>query len=162
MREKRGRLSSSRRSSAAVPPPLIFLGVLAGGALIQLLLPQRIFAEARIGDLAGIAVVVASAGLLTWAALTMRRAGETPDPSVPAKSIVVGGPFAYSRNPIYLGFALFDLGMALLFNNLWIPLLLIFGLVYVDLRIVRGEEHDLETRFAQEYVEYRRTVRRWI
>lgn len=162
MREKRGRLSGQQRSSAAVPPPLIFFGVLVGGAAVQLLLPLRIFANARIGDLAGIVVVVASAALLIWAVRTMMRAGETPDPSVPAKTIVVGGPFAYSRNPIYLGFGIFDLGMALLLNNLWILLFLILGLTYVDLRIVRSEERDLETRFAQEYVEYRRTVRRWI
>jgi protein-S-isoprenylcysteine O-methyltransferase Ste14 len=146
---------------AAVPPPLIFFGALVDGILVQLLLPLNIFANPGLGDRLGIITIVASAALLAWAVRTMRLVGETPDPSTPVKSIVTVGPFAYSRNPIYLGFTLFDLGLSLLLNNLWLLLFLVVGLLYVNFKIVRGEEAYLEAQFGETYLEYTQKVRRW-
>lgn len=110
----------------------------------------------------GLVASLASAALAYWALRTMLRAGEQPDPGAPTKSIVRDGPFARTRNPIYLSFALFDLGVALLANNWWIVLALAVLMVYVDRGIVQREERYLEEAFADDYLDYKRNVRRWL
>lgn len=152
----------NRSSHAAVPPPLVFLGTLVIGVALNIARPLSIFTDGRIGDVLGLLATLGSAALAFWAFRTMLRAGEHPDPSVPTRKIVEDGPFARTRNPIYLSLALFDLGVALLLNNLWIVLALAVLMVYVDIGIVRREERYLEQQFGDEYLEYKRSVRRWL
>ncbi len=152
----------TKRSRAAVPPPLVFLGALVIGVLLNIVRPLPIFTDGRIGDVLGLLATLGSAALAFWALRTMLRAGEQPDPAVPTKSIVNQGPFGRTRNPIYISFALFDFGVALLLNNLWILFALVPLMLYVDRGIVRREERSLERQFGEEYVEYKRSVRRWL
>ncbi len=152
----------TKSSRAAVPPPLIFLGALVIGVILNIVRPLPIFTDGRIGDVLGLLLTVGSAALAFWAFRTMLRAGEQPDPAVPTKSIVRQGPFGRTRNPIYISFALFDLGVALLLNNLWILLALVLLMLYVDRGIVLREERSLEQQFGQEYLDYKANVRRWI
>ncbi len=151
-----------KRPRAAVPPPLIFFGALVIGVVLNLLWPLPIFAKAGIGDVLGLLAALGSGAFAFWAFRTMLRAGENPDPGEPTQSIVTEGPFARTRNPLYLSFAIFDLGVALLLNNLWIALVLVPLVVYIDLRIVRREERKLQRQFGDEYLNYKRSVRRWL
>ena len=132
------------------------------GVILNILRPLPIFANGAIGDVLGLVIALASAGLAFWAFRTMVRAGEQPDPAAPTRTIVSQGPFARTRNPIYLSFALFVLGVACLANNLWMVLALGALMVYVDVGIVRREERYLEQQFGDEYLEYKRSVRRWL
>ena len=151
-----------RSPRAAVPPPLVFLGALMVGVALNIALPLPILTDGRIGDVLGLLSTLGSAALAFWALRTMLRAGEQPDPGAPTRKIVREGPFARTRNPIYLSFALFDLGVALLMNNLWIILVLVPLMLYVDRGIIRREERYLERQFGDEYLEYKRSVRRWL
>lgn len=151
-----------KSSRAAVPPPLVFLGALVIGVVLNFIRPLPIFSGPRIGDVLGLLAALASGALAYWALRTMLRAGEQPDPGAPTKRIIRRGPFARSRNPIYLSFALFDIGVALLINSLWIVLALAVLMVYVDIGIVRREERYLEQEFGDEYLDYKRSVRRWL
>ena len=146
----------------AVPPPLIFLGTLVIGVILNIVRPLPIFTDGRMGDVMGLLAALASASVAFWAFRTMLRAGERPDPGAPTRKVIKEGPFARTRNPIYLSFALFDLGVALLLNNLWILLALVPLMLYVDRGIVRREERSLEQQFGQEYMDYKASVRRWI
>ena len=152
----------NKSARAAVPPPLIFLGALVIGVALNIALPFAIFTNGRIGEVLGLVAALGSAGIAFWALRTMVRAGEQPDPAAPTHKIIKNGPFGRSRNPIYLSFALFDVGVALLLNNLWIILALGVLMVYVDRGIVRREERYLEQQFGETYMEYKRNVRRWI
>ncbi len=151
-----------RSPRAAVPPPLVFLGALMIGVALNIALPLPILTDGRIGDVLGLLSTLGSAALAFWALRTMLRAGEQPDPGAPTRKIVREGPFARTRNPIYLSFALFDLGVALLMNNLWIILVLVPLMLYVDRGIIRREERYLEQQFGDEYLEYKGSVRRWL
>jgi protein-S-isoprenylcysteine O-methyltransferase Ste14 len=153
---------TTKSSRAAVPPPLVFLGALVIGVILNIVRPLPIFSDGQIGDVLGLLVTIASAALAFWAFRTMLRAGEQPDPAVPTKSIVRQGPFARTRNPLYLSFAIFDLGVGLLLNNLWIVIALVPLVLYVDRGIIRREERSLEQQFDQEYLDYKASVRRWI
>lgn len=151
-----------RSPRAAVPPPLVFLGALMIGVALNIARPLPILTDGRIGDVLGLLSTLGSAALAFWALRTMLRAGEQPDPGAPTRKIVREGPFARTRNPIYLSFALFDLGVALLMNNLWIILVLVPLMLYVDRGIIRREERYLEQQFGDEYLEYKGSVRRWL
>ena len=107
-----------------MPPPLVFLGALVIGVILNIARPLQIFTNGQIGDILGLLAALGSAALAFWALRTMLRAGEQPDPGAHTHKIIKEGPFARTRNPIYLSFALFDLGVALLMNNLWIVLAL--------------------------------------
>ncbi len=152
----------TKSTRPAVPPPLVFLGALGIGVGLNFLWPILIITEARIGDVLGLLAALGSAAIATWAFRTMLRAGEQPDPGVPTRTMVREGPFARTRNPIYLSFAFFDIGIALLLNNLWVVIALAVLMVYVDVRIVRREERYLERQFGDEYLDYKRSVRRWL
>ncbi len=76
--------------------------------------------------------------------------------------LITGGVFAYTRNPIYLGLTLMLTGVGLYWNttlSLW-PALIFFLLA--NFWYAPSEERAAERVFGQEYVAYRRKVRRWI
>ena len=132
------------------------------GVGLNFLWPIPIFTEARIGDVLGLLAALGSTAIAFWAFRTMLRAGEQPDPGVPTRTIVREGPFDQTRNPIYLSFALFDIGAALLLNNLWVAIALAVLMVYIEVRIGRREGPYLERQFGYEYLDYKRSVRRWL
>lgn len=146
----------------AVPPPVAFFGAALSALGLNVFWPLRTPLDPRLGDALGYLAIFASAALGWWGIRAMFQAGESPDPKVPTRRLVTGGPFAYSRNPIYLSLALFDVGLGLLFDNLWLIFLLLPILLYVDRLIVGREEAYLEGRLGEEYLAYKRRVRRWI
>lgn len=113
-----------------------------------------------------IAVVFAVAGIAialsgVWA---FRRAKTTVDPRIPdqASSLVTGGIYRYSRNPMYLGFLLALLGWAIYLTNPFSLLMLpVFVLVMNRLQIV-PEERFMLAKFGKEFNNYKASVRRWI
>lgn len=76
-------------------------------------------------------------------------------------TLVSTGPYAISRNPMYVGWTLLYLGAALITRNSWMLLLLplVGGIIHRD---VLGEERTLEGAFGVEYFRYRRLVRRYV
>ena len=72
------------------------------------------------------------------------------------------GPYRFSRNPIYLSFAIFSLGVALLVNSGWGLLLLIPAVLSTHYLAILPEERYLGDKFGGEYLAYCARVRRWV
>lgn len=142
------------------PPPLIYLVPLALGFLLHrrypLLLPGR-----RVTMVLGLACILAAAIVLP-ALLAFRRAATRPEPWRPATSLVTDGPYRFSRNPMYVGFTLLYLGIALRYGSLWPLLFLPLVLSVMHFGVIVREEAYLERRFGDAYREYRRRVNRWL
>jgi protein-S-isoprenylcysteine O-methyltransferase Ste14 len=144
-----------------LPPPLIYIAGLALGGIIDLVRPTS-------GPPWPIAVAIAVLGALAWlvldgwAAMRFKRAGTAVIPFKPSTALVVDGPYRYSRNPIYLGMAALYVGLAVLLGLMWALLLLPLVIVAVDRLIIAREEPYLQRKFGPDYVEYKRSVRRWI
>ncbi len=149
-------------SPTGVPPAVAFFGAAFSALGLNLFWPLPTPLNPRLADALGFAAVLTSAVLGWWGIRAMFQAGESPDPNVPTKRLVTGGPFAYSRNPIYLSLAMFDIGLGLLFDNLWLFILLLLMWLYVDRLIVGREEIYLEDVLGDEYLDYKRRVRRWL
>jgi protein-S-isoprenylcysteine O-methyltransferase Ste14 len=112
---------------------------------------------------AGIAVIAAGIALYAWSAWNFAAVGRgTPGPwDAPARVVAVG-PYRWVRNPIYVGALLVVLGEAWLFLS---PRLLAYAAVmavFFHLFVTGYEERVLARRFGRSYLEYRRTVPRWI
>jgi protein-S-isoprenylcysteine O-methyltransferase Ste14 len=92
----------------------------------------------------------------------MRRADTPFDPSQPPTALVEDGPFRFTCNPGYLGFALTYAGISLLAGGRW-PLVFLPGvLVVIDRGVIAREEACLQERFGLPYRDYRSRVRRWL
>jgi len=77
-------------------------------------------------------------------------------------TLVTTGPFKYSRNPIYVGLSLMYFGIGLLLSNLWILLLYPFVFIMMNVIVIEREERYLASQFGEDYLEYKKLVRRWI
>lgn len=108
--------------------------------------------------LGSVGVMVVVAGIIAF-----RRAGTTVDPTRPeaASALVVSGIFRYTRNPMYLGFAVLLTAWAVKQASLWALLAVPLCVLYLDRFQIRPEERALRRRFAAQFDAYCRRVRRW-
>jgi protein-S-isoprenylcysteine O-methyltransferase Ste14 len=110
----------------------------------------------------GGAAAFLSIGAGLWGERTMKAAGTNVRPDKPALALVERGPFAYSRNPLYLSvLGLFTgVGVALAspaFLALVVPMALV-----LHYGVVSREESYLEEKFGEAYRAYKTRVRRWL
>jgi protein-S-isoprenylcysteine O-methyltransferase Ste14 len=155
--------SSPARDSAGVkaPPPFIFLGGLAVGFVLEALLPGTSVPAAVQWILGGV-LLIAGVALLGSFNSAFRRKGTAVEPWKPTTAIVTTGPYRLTRNPAYLGMTLVYLAIALLADALWVLAPLPLVLLIIDRGVIAREERYLERKFAQEYLDYKRRVRRWV
>jgi len=91
----------------------------------------------------------------------IRRGGGGPGMDTPPERLVTTGPFAYSRNPMYLGHVIFLLGLTLSLRSVLAALITVANAVWFHFRVQRDEKR-LRERFGQPYLDYTARVRRWI
>ena len=84
------------------------------------------------------------------------RGKGTPVPIVPTKHFLQNGPYRYVRNPMILGFSLYLLGWAFLFNKggAFLAAAVIIAFLLAEVKII--EEPELEKRFGDAYREYKK------
>lgn len=143
-------------------PPLLYAGALALGILLHLAVPVRPLPPGPARWVAGGVLALLSLGLALWGERTMHRAGTNVNPMQPTIRIVTGGPFRFSRNPLYLSLTGLYVAIALLANLLWPLVLLVPLMIVVQQGLVKREERYLEAKFGEEYRAYRARVRRWL
>ncbi len=92
-----------------------------------------------------------------------RAAGTTTDPLLLEKtvSLVTGGIYKYSRNPMYLGMLLLLLSLGLYLGNAFNTLLAALFVSYMNRFQIKREEDRLFQRFGTEYSKYLKETRRW-
>jgi len=143
-------------------PPSLYLGATAIALLLQFVVPLAIVHAAGYLRLAGLMLLLAGAGLARWSFRVMHGGGASASPYTASAALVTAGPFKYSRNPVYLAMTGLYLGLALLVNSLWLPILLIPLLLVMQFGVVLREEAYLLAQFGEAYRRYRSQVRRWL
>jgi protein-S-isoprenylcysteine O-methyltransferase Ste14 len=91
----------------------------------------------------------------------IRRGGGGPGLDIPPERLVTTGPYAYARNPMYLGHIIFMLGLALTLQS-WLGGLIAVAAAVGFHRRVLSDEKGLTARFGPPYTEYLARVKRWI
>ena len=157
-------MTTTDYADVAIKPPFLFLGALALGCLLSLLLPVG----PRLGSANGLALSVGLTFVVigfALAALSVRRfrlAGTSVVPGQPSTALVVKGPYHVTRNPIYIGFVLVYFGLAVMLTSVWVLLLLIPVLIVLQRSVVKPEEDYLQQQFGEAYCKYKARVPRWL
>ena len=142
-------------------PPLLFLCAIVAMVALQLLAPmgQIVHGPWR---LLGMPLIAIGLALNAWADRLFKRRGTAVSPLAASTALVIDGPFAYTRNPMYLGLVLLSMGIALALGGVspWLIVPVFAGLLRV--RFISMEESKLAASFGQQYLEYAARVRRWL
>jgi len=83
-------------------------------------------------------------------------------PQTDTDTIIKTGIYAYSRNPIYLSFVLFHLGMFLTFENTMYFLSSIGLFFWLNNYVIKEEEDFLKDKFKEDFTRYCKSVKKWI
>jgi protein-S-isoprenylcysteine O-methyltransferase Ste14 len=142
-------------------PPLIWLVNAVISVLVHLFVQIPII-RYGICLVCGIVFIILAPTLALSAFRTMKSAGTNVHPSEPALTIVRGGPFRFTRNPLYLALCLLQIALGFFLND-WITLLFVVPLTVIfHYGVVLREERYLTAKFGESYLQYKREVRRWI
>jgi protein-S-isoprenylcysteine O-methyltransferase Ste14 len=143
------------------PPPLIYAGALAIGLLANWMYPVP-FLPRGLSRVLGWPLIAGGLAIGYLGIREMQRAGTNVDPREPTTAIVTGGPYRFTRNPLYLSMTLIYGGITTLANALPAALLLPVVLHVMRRGVIEREERYLEGKFGDEYLDYKARVRRWI
>ncbi|CAN2532281.1 hypothetical+protein [Methylocapsa aurea] len=148
-------------SRIAWPPRLVVVAI-AIGALLDAFLPLSDSAWPPSARIAGGLVIALALANDVWCALLMRRQGTTMRPDRAVSSLVVAGPYRWSRNPIYVSHVALVAGLGLAFGSVWM-ILLTPALAFLLQRLaIEREERHLSQRFGAEFDAYVARTRRWL
>ena len=152
-----------RGAHVRFPPPLVFLGgILLGMALEYLVVPAPVPVDRAVSAIGGLLLLIVGLGFIASARILFKRTGQSPVPWKPSPALILNGPYRFTRNPMYFGITLFELGLGLAVNNLWISLFAVPALVTVHFVAVLPEERYLSEKFGERYKIYLAQVRRYL
>lgn len=128
------------RPGVPIAPPHLFVPPILASLAFESFVPTS-FVHGAVGWTFG-ALFFGGIALNIGGFIAQKRAGTDPIPFNPSTRIVAHGLYRFTRNPMYIGFALGTLGLAILVDSAWM--------------------RYLERKFGDEYLNYKRRVRRWI
>src|SRR5215469_6593896 len=144
-----------------VRPPLVYGAAIVTGLLLESSWPLP-FLPRLLTTLLGSVLVVVAVVVFSYSIRPFQTAGTPVPGNKPTTVIVRRGPYRFSRNPIYLAFSIFQLGIASWVNSVWLIGTLIAAVALMVSVVIPREERYLEKRFIADYVDYKRSVRRWL
>ncbi|MGZ3547234.1 MAG: methyltransferase family protein [Vulcanimicrobiaceae bacterium] len=141
-------------------PPLIY-----GIPLAASLVADRLLSKKRLplaSQALSIGFFIAAALLVAPALAEFKKANTAVDPFEETTWLVESGPFAHTRNPLYLGLTLTYIGIALA-ARATLPLTVLPGVLWVmNVGVIEREERYLERKFGSTYRKYIDRVPRWL
>jgi protein-S-isoprenylcysteine O-methyltransferase Ste14 len=149
-------------SNAVVRPPVAWILAIVAGIAVDRLYPLRFVPASVPGAWVGGTIFAIALALAIWAIVTIRKAGTRVETYKPTTTIVVNGPYRFTRNPIYLGMVLGQIGLAIALDSLWLLATLVLFYLVIRYGVVAREEAYLEQKFGDVYVGYKARVRRWL
>jgi protein-S-isoprenylcysteine O-methyltransferase Ste14 len=144
-------------------PPIIFAGAVLAAVILGYACPLGgvLPTGTAVRGIGGL-LLLAGIGFDVAAMREMRRHRANILPHRAATALVTAGPFALSRNPIYLGNTLVLSGAALLFGSLWLLLAAFAAGAAVTVLAIRREEAHLAAQFGDAWTDYTRRTPRWL
>lgn len=147
-----------------IPVPWVFILVYLIGVLLHMIYPIHWIEEEHtfVMELAGGILFILAGILAGWCLWIFKKAHTTTIPGQRSKKLIIGGPYRFSRNPMYLSLTLAYLGEGLLLVQAWPIFLLPFVVMYVHFIVIPLEESILTADFQDDYANYCQKIRRWL
>ena len=155
-------MTDERGANVRVPPPLVFLAFIIIGVGLSYMRPLESHVPLWPRLTIAIALAAASIALFLSSLSLFRRTGQDPRPWAPAPSLLIQGPYRFSRNPIYVAMTMLQVAIGVARDNMWIVLFAIPALAVVHFAAVLPEEQYLREKFGDSYHQYLRSVRRYL
>lgn len=132
---------------------------------LPFILLMMVFQEATVTSLSvGFIIVLVGEFFRLWGVSYAGSETRTTGGGVGGTYLVVSGPFAHVRNPLYFGNMVIYIGIGVMSMALY-PYLLIVAALFFYFQyytIIRDEEQFLENKFGEKYKDYFSKVPRWI
>jgi protein-S-isoprenylcysteine O-methyltransferase Ste14 len=142
-------------------PPVAVGGPLLLGLLLTWSVGDPL-GPSRVTTWLGWLLVAAFAVWNGWALMTMARHRTALLPGSETTTVIDRGPFARSRNPLYVGLLVGSAGVALVAGSAWALVALPLEWALLRWGAVLPEEHYLTAKFGAAYTDYAGRVRRWL
>ena len=152
-----------QRLELKIPPLAVFL---VCGVVMWMAAKEVPVAAVSVPAAGVVAAMLAATGaaLGATALMTFRRNATTVHPTYPERStaIVTTGVYRYTRNPMYLGLAMFLAAWAAWLGNLVALACLPVFIAYMTRFQIKPEERALQAKFGPSFADYMNAVRRWL
>lgn len=148
------------KRKSVLPPTYLLLAIVAMVAL-HFLLPVR-HVIGLPWNLLGAVPVAAGLAMNLVADRAFKKHETTVKPFEESAVLITGGVFRISRHPMYLGFVLILVGIAVLMGSLTPYAVIVVFAVLMEVVFIRVEERMLERKFGEAWLAYKAKVRRWI
>ncbi len=140
-----------------MPIPDGHVAFLLVGVILHFIVPWKLYQEYGVEYSIGWAMIAVGALVAAWAVRTFADMN-TKKPT----KIISKGPYAYSRNPMYVAWTSIYIGVDLILNTVWLLVFLPVVLIGTHYYAIIKEERFLEREFGDEYREYKERVRRYL
>ncbi len=110
----------------------------------------------------GVFLIVIGLWLNIWADGIFKKRKTTVNPFEESTAFVMDGPFKFSRHPMYLGMVVLLLGVAIVLGSLITFVIPLGFFMNMEIAFISVEEDAMEKAFGQEYLNYKKRVRRWV
>jgi protein-S-isoprenylcysteine O-methyltransferase Ste14 len=155
------RFGDTDKTDFLIPPfAFVYFYVVFAAAFNWPTISRQEFFHSQILAWAGVLSCMTGLLLLLWSLISFRRSFRVGIDTVNPDRLIVDGIFAFSRNPIYVAFAIILIGQFLIFPN-WITLIYLGAALWLFHRQVLREEDYLKRHYGQAYENYCNRVRRY-
>jgi protein-S-isoprenylcysteine O-methyltransferase Ste14 len=156
-------INKSKGPGVYIPPPLFYILIFIAAIIIQKMIPvEGKFFQSHTIKVAGIIFIIIAFFFLSRSLRQFFQSKNTVILIKPASSLQKTGIYSISRNPMYVGLTIVYLGITCFIGNWWNIILFPILFLIVQEYIIKREEKYLELEFGQQYLDYRKVVRRWI
>ena len=143
------------------PPPIVYAGFFLVGLGLDYLWPAPLL-SAPVQYVVGVVLVAASLALFGLTLREFAKAGTSVDHRKPTTTIITTGPFARSRNPVYVSMTMCFVGAAIAVDGPLVLAMAVPAVAVIHRVVIRREEAYMAQKFGADYERYTATVRRWI
>ena len=142
-------------------PPTYFLIFLISTIALHFILPIKKFINTPYNYI-GILLIAAGISLNIWAEHLFKNKQTTVKPFEKSNCLIEKGPFAFCRNPMYLGMTIILLGASITLGSVTPFIITITFAFIINFLFILPEEKSLEETFGKDFIEYKKRIRRWL
>jgi protein-S-isoprenylcysteine O-methyltransferase Ste14 len=134
-----------------IPPPLIYVGVFVIGLVLERFFPVLVLPKIS-SRVAAVLCIALGVTMAVWSVGLFRRERTSFIPIKPTTTLVIYGPYRFTRNPMYLSLVCVYVGVALWFGLFWALILFPAVMVLIQRYVIVREEQYLARKFGDKYL----------
>jgi protein-S-isoprenylcysteine O-methyltransferase Ste14 len=147
----------------SLPPPFVYGFFFGISLLLQKLVPlNKDFFSSDVSKGIGFLLLVVCLVFDLPSLIQFFKTRNTLITIKSANSLQTKGMYSISRNPMYTGLLCLFSSLAFLVGNWWTLLFLPVVVFTIQVYVIRREENYLARRFGQQFIDYKKRVRRWL